>query len=43
MDTEGHPLRRSELYALVWEKAVQRVAVDLGVSDATFTSTRIVG
>jgi hypothetical protein len=27
METEERPLRRSELYALVWEKAVQRVAV----------------
>jgi len=32
METEEHVLRRSELYALVWEKAVQRVAVDIGVS-----------
>jgi hypothetical protein len=33
MDAKERVLRRSELYALVWEKAVQRVAVDVGVSD----------
>ena len=33
METQERRLRRRELYALVWEKAVQRVAVDLGVSD----------
>jgi hypothetical protein len=33
MDANEHVLRRSELYVLVWEKAVQRVAVDIGVSD----------
>ena len=32
MESEEHMLRRSELYALVWEKAVQRVALDIGVS-----------
>jgi hypothetical protein len=33
METQERMLRRSELYALVWEKAVQRVAADIGVSD----------
>lgn len=33
METQERMLRRSELYALVWEKAVQRVAADIGISD----------
>jgi len=32
MENEEHPLRRRELYALVWEKAVQKVAADTRVS-----------
>lgn len=33
MAHEPRRLKRSELYALVWEKAVQRVAADIGISD----------
>lgn len=33
METQERKLHRSELCALVWEKAVQRVAADIGVSD----------
>ena len=33
MADESRALKRSELYTLVWQKAVQRVAADIGISD----------
>jgi hypothetical protein len=39
MTEEVRELKRSELYALVWEKAVQRVAADIGISNVALAKT----